>query len=120
LPVYPGYNYHDPQFTWMKTVAPTGIAFVNSPQFEKYKNSVFVGDCNNGNLYRFELNDNRDGFIFKSPQLTDKVVDIGESMDEIMFGIPANFANISFDAPFFFWATTEKTKFGTTHTAEFF
>ena len=86
LPVYPGYNYHDPQFTWMKTVAPTGIAFVNSPQFEKYKNSVFVGDCNNGNLYRFELNDNRDGFIFKSPQLTDKVVDIGESMDEIMFG----------------------------------
>src|SRR5690349_10290451 len=50
LPSYPGYTYHDPQFTWMKTVGPTGIAFVNSPQFEKYKNSVFVGDCNNGNL----------------------------------------------------------------------
>src|SRR5690242_4598432 len=86
LPNYPGYTYHDPQFTWMKTVAPTGIAFVNSPQFEKYKKSVFVGDCNNGNLYRFQLNDNRDGFIFNSPQLTDKVADSDESMDEIIFG----------------------------------
>src|SRR5437660_9666351 len=86
LPDYPGYTYHDPQFTWMKTVAPTGIVFVNSPQFEKYKNSVFVGDCNNGNLYRFQLNDNRDGFVFKSPQLADKVVDWGDSMDEIIFG----------------------------------
>ncbi|HYL65957.1 MAG TPA: PQQ-dependent sugar dehydrogenase [Nitrosopumilaceae archaeon] len=86
LPNYPGYTYHDPQFTWMKTVAPTGIAFVNSPQFEKYKNSVFVGDCNNGNLYRFQLNDNRDGFVFKSPQLADKVVGWGDSMDEIIFG----------------------------------
>jgi glucose/arabinose dehydrogenase len=86
LPGYPGYQYHDPQFTWMKTVAPTGIAFVNSHQFEKYRNSVFVGDCNNGNLYRFELNDNRDGFVFKSPQLADKVVDWGDSMNEIIFG----------------------------------
>ena len=86
LPGYPGYQYHDPQFTWMKTVAPTGIAFVNSPEFEKYRNSIFVGDCNNGNLYRFELNDNRDGFVFKSPQLSDKVVDYGDSMDEIIFG----------------------------------
>ena len=86
LPGYPGYTYHDPQFTWMKPVAPTGIAFVNSPQFEKYKNSVFVGDCNNGNLYRFELNGNRDGFVFKSPQLADNVVERGESMDEIIFG----------------------------------
>ncbi|HMK32577.1 MAG TPA: PQQ-dependent sugar dehydrogenase, partial [Nitrosopumilaceae archaeon] len=86
LPGYPGYTYHDPQFTWMKTVAPTGIAFVNSPQFEKYKNSVFVGDCNNGNLYRFQLNNNRDGFVFNSPELADKVVDRGESMDEIIFG----------------------------------
>ena len=86
LPSYPGYQYHDPQFTWMKTVAPTGIAFVNSPQFEKYGNSVFVGDCNNGNLYRFELNDERDGFVFKSPQLSNKVVNIGDSMDEIIFG----------------------------------
>jgi aldose sugar dehydrogenase len=86
LPGYPGYYYHDPQFTWSKPVAPTGLSFINSKEFEKYKNSLFVGDCNNGNLYKFDLNDNRDGFVFKSPQLADKVADIGDSMDEIIFG----------------------------------
>jgi len=86
LPGYPGYYYHDPQFTWEKTVAPTGLSFIDSKEFEKYKNSLFVGDCNNGNLYRFELNDNRDGFVFSSSQLSDKIVNVGDSMDEIIFG----------------------------------
>ncbi|HXX05547.1 MAG TPA: PQQ-dependent sugar dehydrogenase, partial [Candidatus Bathyarchaeia archaeon] len=86
LPKYKDYVYHDPQFTWEKTVAPTAISFVNSDKFEKYKNSVFVGDCNNGNLYKFELNQNRDGFVFQSPQLQDNVANIGDSQDEIIFG----------------------------------
>ncbi|MGI0102958.1 MAG: hypothetical protein ACREA7_10260 [Nitrosotalea sp.] len=41
---------------------------------------------NNGNLYKFELNPNRDGFVFQSPQLQDDVADVNDSMDEIMFG----------------------------------
>ena len=86
LPGYPGYYYHDPQFTWEKTVAPTGLSFIDSKEFEKYKNSLFVGDCNNGNLYRFELNDDRDGFVFRSAQLSDKIANVGDSMDEIIFG----------------------------------
>ena len=86
LPGYPGYYYHDPQFTWTKPIAPTGLSFINSKEFEKYKNSLFVGDCNNGNLYKFDLNDNRDGFVFNSTQLADKVVDVRDSMDEIIFG----------------------------------
>ena len=86
LPGYPGYYYHDPQFTWEKTVAPTGLSFIDSKEFEKYKNSLFVGDCNNGNLYRFELNDDRDGFVFSSDQLSDKIANVGDSMDEIIFG----------------------------------
>ncbi len=86
LPGFPGYVYHDPQFTWAKPVAPTGLSFVKSKEFSKYQNNLFVGDCNKGNLYRFELNDNRDGFVFKSPQLADNVADLGESMDEIIFG----------------------------------
>ncbi len=85
IPVYPGYTYHDPQFTWYRTVAPTGIAFTPQQGFGKYQNSVFVGDCNNGNVYRFQLNQNRDGFVFNSPQLADKEVDIGDSMKEIVF-----------------------------------
>ncbi len=85
LPGYPGYTYHDPQFTWQKPVAPTGIAFSPPQGFGKYKDSVFVGDCNNGNVYRFQLNQNRDGFVFNSPQLEDKQVNIGDSMSEIVF-----------------------------------
>ncbi len=86
LPQFEDYVYHDPQFTWWKPVAPTGLAFATSDNYGKYKNDLFVGDCNNGNLYRFELNQNRDGFVFKSPQLQDKVVSNGDSMDEIIFG----------------------------------
>lgn len=86
LPEFPGYVYHDPQFTWAEPVAPTGLSFVKSKEFSKYHNSLFVGDCIKGNLYRFELNGNRDGFVFKSPQLADNVADLGESMDEIIFG----------------------------------
>ena len=80
------YTYHDPQFTWMKTVSPTGLAFAKSQEYGKYQNNLFVGDCNNGNIYRFELNKNRDGFVFNSPQLKDKVVNYGDPMDEIIFG----------------------------------
>ena len=83
---YKNYVYHDPQFTWEKPVAPTAIFFVNSDKFEKYKNSVLVGDCNNGNMYKFELNQNRNGFVFQSDQLKDNVVNIGDSMDEIILG----------------------------------
>jgi glucose/arabinose dehydrogenase len=83
--VYPGYTYHDPQFSWQKPVAPTGIAFTSPQGFGKYKDSVFVGDCNNGNVYRFQLNQNRDGFVFNSPDLADNEVNRGDSMKEIVF-----------------------------------
>ena len=37
-------------------------------------------------LYRFTLNSNRDGFVFNSPELQDKVLNIGEPSDEILIG----------------------------------
>lgn len=86
IPHYKNYVYHDPQFTWWKSVAPTAISFVSSDKFPKYHSSVLGGDCNNGNLYKFELNQNRDGFVFQSDQLKDNVVNIGDSMDEIILG----------------------------------
>lgn len=86
LPDYPGYVYHDPQFSWEKVVAPTGLVFISSEPFEKYRNDLFVLDCIHGNLYRFELNQNRDGFVFGSTWLSDNVANIGESMEEIIFG----------------------------------
>ena len=86
LPGYDGYVYSDPEFSWQKVVAPTAISFVDSKPLEKYKNSVFVGDCINGNLYKFELNQDRTGFVFNDPRLADNVVNTGESIEEITFG----------------------------------
>ncbi len=94
LPQYQNYVYHDPQFSWEKPISPTGLAFGSAAAAEseslfatKYNNSLFVGGFNNGNLYRFELNNHRDGFVFQSAQLkNDKVANIGDSQDEIVFG----------------------------------
>ena len=47
---------------------------------------LFVGDCKVGNLYRFELNDTRDGFIFENPDLQDLVLNELDNDEEIIFG----------------------------------
>jgi len=95
LPEFYNFTYSDPEFSWENTVAPTGLVFVNSVPFQKYQGSLFVGDCNFGNLYKFSLNEERNGFVFNDPKLTDLVVnskpdDEGrkslESMEEILFG----------------------------------
>ena len=81
----PDFSYRDPEFSWKSTVAPTGISFVDE-KWDEYQNSLFVGDCKVGNLYRFELNDTRDGFIFENSNLQDLVLNESDSNDEILFG----------------------------------
>ena len=81
----PDFSYGDPEFSWKSTVAPTGISFVDE-KWDEYQNSLFVGDCKVGNLYRFELNDTRDGFIFENSDLQDLVLNESDSNDEILFG----------------------------------
>ena len=81
---YHDYIYSDPEFSWEQTVAPTGISFVDE-RWSKYSDKVFVGDCA-GNLYKFQLNQNRDGFIFKNKELQDLVLNAGDSNQEILFG----------------------------------
>ena len=83
---YEGYEYEDPKFTWYRTVAPTGITFGDFVQTDAYDDSVFVGDCNWGRLYAFQLNPERNGFALPSPDLQDLVVDEGDSLDEIIAG----------------------------------
>ncbi len=85
LPKYGDFVYSNPEFVWEKTVCPTGIAFSTSEKFAQ-TDRVFVGDCNNGNLYSFNLNEQRTGFIFNSTDLQDNTLNIGESNKEILFG----------------------------------
>lgn len=80
---YDGYEYRDPEFTWHRPVAPTGIGFADFGAGE-YGDSVFVGDCNHGRLYMFKMNQERDGFVFASPDLQDGVADEGDSLEEII------------------------------------
>lgn len=84
---FPGSHYRDPAFSWLDTVAPTGIVFLNSPQLgTAYQNHVFVGDVNNGNLYHFTPNTSRDGFIFEDPGLADLVADSNDELQEVILG----------------------------------
>ena len=86
LPGYEDYVYDDPEFSWEKVISPVGLNFGQFKETSNYDNSLFVGDCIYGNLYKFELNENRDGFVFSNPELQDNVVNTNESMDEIIIG----------------------------------
>lgn len=85
LPKYRDFVYSNPEFVWERPVCPTGIAFSTSEKFAQ-TDTVFVGDCNNGNIYRFNLDQQRTGFVFDSPELQDNILNIDESNEEILFG----------------------------------
>src|SRR5205809_2439936 len=86
-----GSNYSDPKFSWLKTVGPTGIAFLNSTELgAQYQFDLFVGDINHVNLYHFKPNPTRDGFVFSGVGLADLVADNGAELDEVIFGTGFN------------------------------
>ena len=92
-PIINGYEYSDPEFSWERPVAVTSIHFIQSSLFPEYENSVLVGSFLGGILYKFELNENRDGFRFDSDQLKDLVLDNEDNPSEIIFG--TGFAGIT-------------------------
>jgi glucose/arabinose dehydrogenase len=83
----PGSHYGDPKFSWLDTVGPTAIVFLNSARLgSQYQHDAFVGDINHGRLYRFRPNAARDGFEFESPGLADLVADTDAELEEVTFG----------------------------------
>lgn len=79
---FAGSAYSDPEFSWNDTVAPTGIAFGGSALGD-YENDLFVGDFNNGFLYRFELNGARTALAL-SGNLSDLVADNDNERDSVV------------------------------------
>ncbi len=77
--------YSDPEFSWELPIAPTGLAFANSKSFEKYKDTLFVGDFNQGTISKFKLNSERTGFVFETPELSDLVANRGDPIQETIF-----------------------------------
>ena len=82
LVMFNGSQYSDPEFSWRSARGITDIEFFNSTTLgETYANNIFVGDINNGNLYFFALNEQRDGLSFdttRSAGLADLVADDDE------------------------------------------
>jgi aldose sugar dehydrogenase len=88
---FPGSQYADPKFSWAEFVAPTDIEFFSSSNLgARYTNNIFVGDITNGNLYFFEVNENRDGISLDTTQqqsgLSDFVVNSEDELSAIIFG----------------------------------
>jgi glucose/arabinose dehydrogenase len=68
-------KYSHPEFTWKHSVGPTALTFLDSDKLGKqYKNDMFVGDFTDGNIYHFELNENRTALSLAAP-LADTVAD---------------------------------------------
>jgi len=86
LTMIEGSEYSDPEFSWKHPIGVTAIGFLDSKKYGKdYGNSVLVGDVR-GNIYRFELNDERNGFVFSDRRLDDKVADMPEENESLIFG----------------------------------
>ncbi|MGN6346282.1 MAG: PQQ-dependent sugar dehydrogenase [Candidatus Nitrosocosmicus sp.] len=62
-------QYSDPKFEWEDPVGPTALVFLNSDKLgPQYKDDLFVGDINNGNLYHFKLNEDRTKLLYPNGQ----------------------------------------------------
>jgi len=82
-----GSSYSEPEFSWKYSIGVTGMDFLKSQTYGiDYHNDLIIGNVY-GKLYHFELNDNRDGFVFSDPLLSDLVSDL-EAVEEksIIFG----------------------------------
>ena len=79
-------KYSSPEFTWFNTSAPTAIKFLSSDRLGKnYRNDMFVGDHNGGNIYHFDLKENRTALILNG-SLADKIEDSPQELKGIIFG----------------------------------
>ena len=85
IPKIENFEYSNPEFTWDQVNAPTALAIPGNNWGEKYQNSLFVSDYIFGKIYKFELNDSRDGFVFQDPSLQDLIFHEGYNSDEIIF-----------------------------------
>ena len=84
---FPDSNYKDPILSFRNSIGITDIEFLNSDKLgTEYANNAFVGDISYGNLYRFELTEERVDFKSSDPGLEDRVVDNNKELDSLIFG----------------------------------
>ena len=78
-------KYSSPEFIWNFSVGPSALRFLDSDKLGKqYRNDIFVGDVNNGNIYHFDLTKDRMGLALDN-LFEDKIADKIEELDDIVF-----------------------------------
>jgi glucose/arabinose dehydrogenase len=78
-------KYSEPEFIWKNRYGPTAIKFLDSSGLgKKYENDLFVGDVHQGNIYHFELDNNRSGFSLAGP-LSDKIANSTAELEDLIF-----------------------------------
>jgi glucose/arabinose dehydrogenase len=80
-------NYSQPEFVWNSTAAPTALKFLNSDRYGKqYQNDLFVSDFDSGNVYHFELNQNRTELLMRNgSSLADRTAQDPKELEKIIF-----------------------------------
>ena len=77
--------YSPPEFTWLNPAAPSAIKFLDTNKYgPEYKNDLLVGDANNGNIYDFNLDDQRKNFEL-SGRLSDKIANDNGELNDLVF-----------------------------------
>jgi aldose sugar dehydrogenase len=111
-------KYSDPEFTWRLPVGLTSIKFLASDKLgEEYENDLLVADIHNGNIYRFELNDQRTELVLDGA-LDDRVADTAEEYEETLFASGFNGITdieVGPDGYLYVLAFHERTKADRTH-----
>jgi glucose/arabinose dehydrogenase len=79
-------KYSTPEFTWKLPVGVTSIKFLNSDKLGKnYQDDMFVGDFSTGNLYHFDLSEDRNQLILDGP-LEDRIANNQDELQEAILG----------------------------------
>jgi aldose sugar dehydrogenase len=78
-------KYRSPEFTWNNTVGPTALKFLSTDKLgKKYENDMLVADVNNGRIYHFKLNNNRNALLLNG-SLVDKLANNDKELDKVIF-----------------------------------
>ena len=78
--------YRDPEFSWLSPVAVTSMLVANTSKVRaEERDQMLVGDNNFGNMYLFQMNPARDGFVL-SGLVADKVADNSSERALNVFG----------------------------------
>jgi aldose sugar dehydrogenase len=76
LVMLPNAYYDDPRFSWYTPIGVAAICFLRSARFDPdLRDQCVIGESVNSRLYLFQMNAQRDGFIFTDSRLQDLVAD---------------------------------------------